>query len=146
MNDLDCATTKDLLPEHAAGTLEGGAAARVRAHLSGCADCRGEAELLSLLRTDVELPAGLEERVVLAVRSGATRQARRPGVRGYAMAATLAFAAVTSSLIWQSLRNGERATADSSGAVAADVNVLRSPGLSALSEEELMMLLKEIES
>jgi anti-sigma factor RsiW len=146
MNEMDCVTTKDLLPEYTAGMLDGGATARVRAHLADCESCRGEVELISLLRTNVELPAGLEQRVVAAVRAGEARRAPRWGMKRYAMAATVAFAALTGSWIWQSIRRSETPPADTSAAMAADAHVLRSPGLSALSEDELLALLKEIES
>jgi predicted anti-sigma-YlaC factor YlaD len=146
MNEQNCETTQDLLPEYVGGGLDSAITARVRAHLAECDACRGEAALLELLRAKVELPAGLEERVVAAVHAGQTRRPRRLGVKHYAMAASVAFAALTGSLIWQNSPGRGPATVESAGAVAADEHVLRSPGLSALSEEELEALLKEIES
>lgn len=43
------AEIKELLPEHAAGKLRGGALARMEGHLESCADCRGEMALLRML-------------------------------------------------------------------------------------------------
>lgn len=152
MKDRNCATVQDLLPEYVAATLGTEPAAEVRAHLAHCAECRAEAELVSLVRSaDVDVPPDLESRIVSAMHAGGgLPSTRKWSVKHYAMAATVAFAAITGSWIWQSNMQGdENRPADVAAVPVAEEDspvLLRSPGLSALSEEELLALLKEIES
>jgi len=69
VNDLECRKASELLPELARGTLDAADAARVRAHVSACADCREELALVGLLRRSAAAPpAGLAGRVRAAAR------------------------------------------------------------------------------
>jgi hypothetical protein len=152
MKDQSCSTVQDLLPEYEAGILSAEIAAEVRAHLAKCAQCRADAELVSLVRSsDVDVPARLEARVVSALRAGVSRgPARSWGIKHYVMAATVAFVAITGSWIWQATTQGNENRAIDMGVAPLSEDdapvLLRSPGLSALSEDELLALLKEIES
>jgi hypothetical protein len=152
MKDENCSRVQDLLPEYEAGTLSSETAGSIRSHLAQCAECRSEAELLSLVRSsDVVVPEGLEARVVSALRAGVPQGlARSRGIKQYALAATVAFVAITGSWIWQATtRSEENRPVDNGVAPLAEDDapaLLRSPGLSALSEDELLALLKEIES
>jgi Putative zinc-finger len=152
MNSETCSSIQDRLPEFARNALDAGETIVVARHLETCVDCRGELELVRVLGASVAVPTGLEDRVVIAVRS---RPAwRSAGVRQYAVAASFVMALVTASLIW---RSGDRPTGSHDGADATSVVSLewrdtRNPllpetaGLQALSEEELLKLLQELES
>lgn len=98
---MECAEVRDLLPEHALGTLNPATAAEVEAHLTWCAACGTEAvELaegaaaLAAALPDADPPPDLEERVVAMVAAAAGRPAgRRRGVAAAVVAAFLAVAA-----------------------------------------------------
>lgn len=100
---MDCAHVREMLPEHALGTLHTGDAPRVRDHLAACAGCRKEAaelmegvEAVAALGGAVEPPPELEDRVVTAVTRAAGRRARRRR----APAAGLLAAALLLALGW----------------------------------------------
>lgn len=101
---MGCADVRDLLPEHALGTLDPATRSRVDQHLAWCAGCRKEAAELAegvagvgLHLPPAEPPAELEDRVVAAVRGGAARTPRR---RAGLLAAVLAAVVGATSLAW----------------------------------------------
>lgn len=145
MNEHTCERVRDRLPQYREGDLDVRDATAVRAHLAECAECRAEIELIGLLQTPVSAPADLEARVIAAVRAHAPM--RRP-VRSYAIAATFAVAVITGSLLWPR-GPGSGTTEPGDIAVAPHEEgelLLRGPGLTSLSEEELESLLKELGS
>jgi predicted anti-sigma-YlaC factor YlaD len=157
MNWNDCDNVRDLLPLQQRGQLLAGEAAAVDTHLTGCAECRREAALIgAVLRAGPAVPAGLEARVLLAVRAGAVRRPRAP-VR-LAMAATVAAAVLGGSLVLQQLGHGPAPTATPVGltdelsapavswAVAFDPLLQASSALQQLSLEELELILLELDS
>ena len=98
-----CAEVREVLPEHALGTLQPATRRKVDEHLAWCAGCRKEAaELtegvagLALSLPQPDPPDGLEDRVVSAVAASARRPRRRRGV----VAGVLAAALVGASLTW----------------------------------------------
>ena len=69
MNSLQCDAARDLFPEWKAGLLPMEGVEAVEAHLSGCAECRAELEILEiLLLARPEPPPGLEARIKAGVR------------------------------------------------------------------------------
>ncbi len=89
----NCDAVRDALPEALAGRLAPEDARAVAAHLTGCAECQGEAELIRLLRQHpVRVPDGLEARVraVAPARAPASRfRAARPALMAAAAAGLL---------------------------------------------------------
>jgi anti-sigma factor RsiW len=155
MNWNDCDNVRDLLPLQQRGQLLAGEAAAVDTHLTGCAECRREAALIgAVLRAGPAVPAGLEARVLLAVRAGAVRRRRTP-VR-LAMAATVAAAVLGGSLVLQQLGHvpagapaglaDDLAAPAVSWAVAFDPLLQASSALQQLSLEELELILLELDS
>ena len=77
MSDMGCERAREAIPDLVAGRLEAGARTQVEAHLGTCADCREEAELITLLvASRPQVPAGLSRRIEEAVRArgGATHR------------------------------------------------------------------------
>lgn len=94
-----CAEVRDALPEHALGVLPEERATAVERHLSWCAGCRKEAAELAagaasagFLLEAREPPAGLGERVVLAIAGVAGRRRHRMPAVAAAVAAAVALA------------------------------------------------------
>ena len=111
---MSCAEVRDLLPEHALGTLDEATRARVEQHLGWCAGCRKEASELAegvaglgLSLPPAEPPESLEDRVVAAVGERARSPRRRRGV-----AAALVAALVGGSLVWGVATAGRDQPAD----------------------------------
>jgi hypothetical protein len=101
---MACAEVRDLLPEHALGTLDAITRSRVDQHLASCAGCRKEAAQLAEGVAGLGLhlpatppPAELEDRVVEAVRGSAARAPRR---RAGLLAAALAAVVASASIGW----------------------------------------------
>ncbi len=132
-----CAGYLPILSDRASGEIAAGDAARLDAHLAGCAACRAEAEALATLFSMVALPpptdaehralAGLAEAVRLEQRRGALRL--RAPIR-YA-AALLAAAAAAAFLVAPaftrrspSLSAGDVAAAEARGWEAPDADEL----------------------
>jgi Putative zinc-finger len=150
---VNCSTVQDLLPEFARAELDPVVAATVRVHVAGCGECRAELELVRLLMEPVTAPVGLEDRLIRAVQS---RPVTRWGdIRYYAVAATFVMAIVAASVVLR--RIGESRPADGAADEQVAIPTLAwpdggdpllhgSPSLQALSETELLKLLKELES
>jgi hypothetical protein len=156
MNRYDCESVRDLLPLQARGQLLQHEAGAVDLHLGSCAHCREEDALVRLLAGALpEVPAGLPQRVLMAVRRPApVRWA--PG--RLAMAATLAAALIGGLLVVQ--RAGYDLAPDAlpgalvfddvtpplSWAMADDPLLGGGTALPELSLEELELLLAELDS
>lgn len=78
MTDCPMGELRDQLPLLASGGLEAAEAARVRAHVSGCADCRAELALLETLRARfvAATPAVDVAAITAAVQRATTSPAR----------------------------------------------------------------------
>ena len=145
---FDCEGVRDLLPSLVRGEMLPHEATPVERHLKSCATCRDEAEIVRLLQDAfVPLPAGLEERVVGAVRRRATQ---RWTPARLALAATFAAAVVGGSLIFGRLSGGPEAgnALDVSAltwAAAEDPLLHGSTELQELSADELEALLTELD-
>lgn len=156
MNGYDCDTVRDLIPVYVRNELLSHEAAAAASHLGGCASCAEEAKLVGLVyATQASVPAGLEARVLLAVRQPARRRLWQPG--RLAAAATVAAALLGGSLVIERVgiltdRAPARGTLDASAATvlswaaAEDPLLHGSSALQQLSVEELELLLAELES
>lgn len=152
MIGTNCDWIRDRLPEYAQGGLDTAESAGVDTHLSACEACRSELALVRLLRESrVEVPAGLDARVVAAAATGHRAWAWSP--RRLGMAATVAFAMITAGVVWQTNGGADgRAASDLAGPAGVDWStgeptILRGGlDLGALSEDELLKLLEELDS
>jgi len=158
MNGYDCATMRELMPAYVRNELLPHEAAAAASHVGACASCAGEASVVALVysaRTPV--PAGLEARVLLAVRRPVSRRLWLPS--RLAAAATVAAAVLGGSLVLQRagvFQSPEPAPAvvtldatDASSvswAAAEDPLLHGSSDLQDLSVEELELLLAELDS
>lgn len=151
MTTLACESIRDLLPEFVREELRADEMAAVDAHLETCGECRAEREAIASILTPIApLPAGFEQRVLQAVRTP-RRALFRPG--RVAMAATVVFALVTAGVILETgLLEGGPGSEETSNVQTLDWTrgdpVLLRGGLdlSALSEDELLQLLEEMDS
>lgn len=154
MRETTCDWVRDRLPDRLDSRLDDIAEVAVTSHLATCDVCRAEALVLAQLREPVLMPAGLEARVLRAVRSQrAVTPLRVPSTRQFAMAATVAFALVTASLLarQESERPEDGLTADSPETAGLVWSAYEDPllpggaGLHALSVAELELVLQEME-
>lgn len=99
MKSYDCDAVRDMLHElHDAAVLPHERAA-AEDHIAVCGECAAERAVVDLVRNALEpVPAGLENRVLAAVRAAPVGLRRRSPAR-LAMAATLAAAVLGASLI-----------------------------------------------
>jgi hypothetical protein len=168
-----CEEMRDLLPELAAGTLASERGRPVREHLSSCADCRAEFEILRNLRAELlqegPVPPGLEGRIQARVREElgaalmegtrpdvldirAVRRRRRMPTWALSAAAMLVLALGT-GVLWD--RFGQDGPLDSLEVASQDPApeawlwddgmVAGAPVLDGLSDEDLEALLQEFE-
>jgi anti-sigma factor RsiW len=154
MNSMDCGTACDLLPLLERGELGPQQRSAVRLHLDGCAGCRAEAETVALLAGAAPpVPAGLEERVLAAVRR---RQGRRWTLPRLAAAASVASAVLGGSLLFQRVGGPEGSepvatvvleeiTPALSWAVSLEPMLYGGPAFEHLSVEELELVLTEFD-
>lgn len=147
MMAFDCDSIRDLLPSLVRGEMLPHEAASLEHHLLGCERCRAEAEIVRLLQESlVPVPAGLESRVIGAVRR---RSSRRWRPARLALAATVAAAVLGGSLFFErTFRPGADDALDVatlSWAAAEDPLLHGSNELYELSAEELELLLSELE-
>jgi anti-sigma factor RsiW len=151
----ECDTVRDLVPALVRGELLSHEEAAVESHLLGCDACQDESVMVRLIyETQPAVPAGLEARVLLAVRRPAART-WTPG--RLAIAATFAAAVFGASVmvdrIGQLRPVTERDTLDASVAsafswAASEVPLLHgsAANLDQLSVEELEQILAELGS
>jgi anti-sigma factor RsiW len=80
---MNCGEIQDRLPDRAAGRLGAEALAEVDGHLTTCSECREVYEAVrSLEMTRPDVPAGLEARIVAAVRSAMAEDTAGPSLEG----------------------------------------------------------------
>lgn len=148
MNEPQCESVRDRIPDFVGDRLAPSDAAAVRAHLDECAECREEAALVGLLfasrpRSPDGLASRIEESLPLARRSAA-----RPwwGVAAAAVAAL----ALGIGVISDGTPAAEEVPAYVAGAEevvlwpAGDGLVAGAPALDDLSDEALITLLEEM--
>ncbi|HEX6134173.1 MAG TPA: anti-sigma factor [Longimicrobiales bacterium] len=146
MNRYDCETIRDLLPSLIRGEMLPHEAVRIERHLADCPACTAEAEVVRVLQaTLAPVPAGLETRVLQAVRH---RSTRRPTPARLALAATVAAAVLGGALVLNAPDGDGAAQTDveAVGWAAADDPLLHgSSALQDLTVDELEHLLEELE-
>ena len=150
MKSLDCDRVRELLADRDRDGVVPWGKAQVDAHLDACEACRADAEVVRMVRADaITLPAGLEERVVMAVRRPSPRRRWMPS--HLALAASVVFALLAGGLL---LRDPDMTNdAPPIGDVAIDVGPVidqpllqGAPSLADLSVDELESLLAELDS
>jgi Putative zinc-finger len=103
---LECAETRDRLPEFTLGVLDGVDRSDVLAHLAVCAACRADAaeyaataDGISQLVPEAEPPVGFEGRVAARLRAERTPQRRRFSWRSVGLAAAVAAALMIATIV-----------------------------------------------
>lgn len=147
-----CDSVREDLPLFVANALTDARAQQIEAHLSGCVECRRERALIDVLRVRPPAPAGLEARVRGALAAAPARRSLRPALAAAAAVVILAAGAV--ALQWASGDAPAVATDETNGvdtvelgwAARTDPLLHDAPGLAALSDEELEVLLEEMQS
>jgi hypothetical protein len=156
---LGCDEVRDLAPELLTEGLSAAVAAAAREHMASCAGCAAEFELArTLSRQRLQLPTGLQERVVAGImreRPAAGRARMR-----LAIAATVALVIIGGREFFLT-QNVQSATEAPSTSVDAPRAIEQTgpgwmsvegalnsgaAGLGDLSEEQLRQLLTELES
>ena len=146
MRDCPNAEMRDQLPEYVHGRLDARARAIVESHLSACADCAAEHELVRSLSAAVaaalaaQAPAVNTDRIVAALPS--PRRARLSWFRTaqWRAAAVVVFMAGSSSLLWVNAR-----APASKGEPAAVQSMTFAGGVTDLTDAQLNTLLGEME-
>jgi len=147
MTDCPRSEIRDLLPDWVNGSLEREAAADVSEHITTCAACRDEADLLGRLRVVLSPEPAIDVRRVAArvVERTSTRgggaargKSRRAIVGGLAIAASVIFGAL--------LIQGDDDRSAVSDIRAANAELPVAGGLSGLEEEQLEALLVRLEA
>ncbi len=147
MTDCPRADIRDILPDWVNGSLEHDAAEDVAEHLTTCAACREEADLLGRLRV------ALSPEPVIDVRRVAERVVERTSARGGRAArakpwrAMLGGLAVAASVIVGALLfQGDRDPAAVSEIRAVSAELTVAGGLSDLEEDQLEALLVRLDA
>ena len=163
MTKIECADVKDLLPEWIRGRFEASDHAVVSGHVSSCAMCSEEVELLRRIQvaafsTPASLASEIKSALAEEMRAGVGGVvqledvrygwARRFGGRGLAAAATVVLALGT-ALIWQRTQALPEVGPLGSDPFAVvwpsdDADVAGVPMLEDLSDEDLALLLEEL--
>jgi putative zinc finger protein len=122
---MDCTAVRELLAEHALGTLEEDRGRFVDRHLEWCAGCRKEmgelaegAAVVVTALTPAEPPADLEDRVVGAIREAASRRERDRRPRIALVAATVAAMVAIGALGWAVAMTGMLSEAENAAVTA----------------------------
>lgn len=153
-----CDWTRDSLPGYVRGELADPATAVLTQHLAGCEECAADERVVRLLQASLDVPPGLEGRVLMHVRRPVAAP-RWYAPRRLAMAATIAGALLGGLAFIE--RYGDPATTpdltmDADGHLvswaAAEDPLLHGPSfimeyeLPQLTDEELEQLLAELDS
>jgi anti-sigma factor RsiW len=156
MTEIACADVTDLLPEWIHGELEEGDRAVVSQHISSCASCSEELELLRRIQAaSFSMPASLASEIKSAVaaeiESGAGVEYGRTGrFAGWRLPAAAAMVlALGTSLIWQRMQALPEVGPLGQDPFAVvwpsdDADVAGVPMLEDLSDEDLAALLEDI--
>jgi Putative zinc-finger len=103
--NLECAETRERLPEFSLGVIDGAERADVLVHLAQCSACRSvateygaTADALSELTGESEPPQGFESRVLDRLHNERLARPRRGGWKALAVAAALVAAIVVASV------------------------------------------------
>ena len=148
-----CHAVRDDLAQYAAGSLPAVRAQQIEDHLVSCAECRTEHALIMLLRTPHAVPPELEGRVRRAAALPVPAdQGQRRVLAAAAVAASILGGAIV-ALQWTKAAPEtaaapivESAASELGWAARTDPVLHDGPGLSALSDEELEVLLEEMQS
>jgi anti-sigma factor RsiW len=156
MTKIECADVKDLLPEWIRRELEEGDRAVVSQHVSSCASCSGEVELLGRIQAAAfSPPASLASEIKSAVAADMDsstgvdhRWVRRFGGWRLSVAATVVLALGT-AVIWQRTQALPEVGPLGQEPFAVlwpsdDADVAGVPMLDDLSDEDLALLLEEL--
>jgi Putative zinc-finger len=135
-----CGPITDRLPELALGILGGGDRAEVLAHLDHCGSCleasadwAATADVLPLLLSEAEPPAGFEARTLERLRSHQTLVPRPSTMRRVLTVAAIAAAVMIATLA--AVRVVDARTADSSSSSGSSVSVASVPMVGAKGHE-----------
>lgn len=143
MNRYDCEAIRDLLPSLTRGEVLPHEATIAQLHLDNCDECRAEADIVRVLQESLApVPAGLETRVITAVRRRSLLRSRPARL---ALAATLAAAVIGGSLVYDRARGFDLDVEAVTWAAAQDPLLHGSSELHELSVEQLELLLEEME-
>jgi anti-sigma factor RsiW len=154
MDRMSCGDTVDRLPDWVADRLDGAEAGAVAAHVAGCAECAGEADVLrALLASRPAAPAGLAERIARAARADAGSQAparRRRLAPAWALSAAAVLALAIGTTVLSDREQpaepalGEAVEEDGGVWISDDALVAGAPVLEELSDDDLVALLEEM--
>lgn len=153
MRDCSSVEIREMLPEQAAGSLQGESARRMNAHLDECVDCVEELAVLRsaravLLRAPAVDVSRIATGVAQATRAAAPVRAPRRWVGLRAAAALLVVAAgATTVALWNGGADADRPT---SAAVAqseptANEGLALGGGFADLSDDEIEALMSDID-
>lgn len=122
---MDCTAVRELLAEHALGTLEEDRRRFVDRHLEWCAGCRKEmgelaegAAVVVTALAPAEPPADLEDRVVGAIKDAASRRGRGRRPRVALVAAVAAALVAMGALGWVAAMTGRLSEAEDAAVTA----------------------------
>jgi hypothetical protein len=145
----NCATVKDLLPDFVRGELGDERRRWVVEHVTVCADCQEEVELLQRIRSDtVRVLAGLacDIKGALAREQASARRSVRWRVPAAAAAVALALG---TAVVWERARLLPEVGPLGREPFAVvwpsdDADVAGAPILEGLSDDDLMLLFEEL--
>lgn len=147
MTLMDCATTREMIPDVAGGRLDAADTRAVERHASSCGDCRSELALARLLYASRAMaPEGMSDQVVRVSRRE-RRSLRRPwwGVSAAAVAALALGIGITSRPAQEDPGTDVVDTAvETELWLSEDAFLAGAPVLEALSDEALTDLLDEL--
>ncbi|HUF29248.1 MAG TPA: zf-HC2 domain-containing protein [Gemmatimonadaceae bacterium] len=147
MTDCPRADIRDLLPDWVNGSLEREAAGDVVEHLTTCASCSEEADLLSQLRAALSPEPVIDvrkvaETVVARTSSRGSRAGPRTPWRGMVGGLAVAASVILGALLIQ----GERDTAGGEQFQAHGAELPVAGGLADLEEDQLEALLVQLDA
>lgn len=147
VNETECGTVRELIPDFVASRLAVDEVERVERHVQACAECLAELELAQvLLASRASVPEGLLERITRA----AVTQGRAPartwwGVSAAAIAALALGIGITSDPAQEAPVEGFAQEAEEGEIWLSDDGLLAgAPALDELSDEALLQLLDEL--